>query len=344
MAAIVAALGGARDGRGSVLLVEGGPGLGKSRLLEEAVRLAGRAGVRAAVGRADVDDTVVPMGPLMAACFGGNAPLLDRSDLSALAALREDRYWVLLELEALLERAALEHPMLICLDDLQWADAGTAEALRVLPVRLGGVPIIWIAAYRTAQAPALLLRCVAELSEANATRLVLDPLDEDSVGQVIADLMSAPAGPALLEIADNAHGVPFLLIELLRGLLEEGLVRIDRAQAVLVEARLPSRVGDSMRERLDRVPAPARRAAVAGSVLGRSFRFDDLAAMLGTAPAALLEPVEELIRAEILAGSGENLGFRHDIIRQAVLDSVPAAARRALDRRARRHVGWRAVR
>src|SRR6266568_2383440 len=325
MAAINAALGDARDGRGGVLLVEGGPGLGKSRLLEEAVSLAGRAGVRAAMGRADADDNVVPMAPLMAACFGGNAPLLDRSDLSALRALREDRYWVLLELEALLERAALEHPMLICLDDLQWADAGTAEALRVLPVRLGGVPIIWIAAYRTAQASALLLRSVAELSEANATRLVLDPLDEDSVGQVIADLMSATAGPALLEMADNAHGVPFLLIELLRGLLEEGLVRIDRAHAVLVEARLPARVGDSMRERLDRAPAPARRAAVAGSVLGRSFRFDDLATMLGTAPAALLEPVEELIRAEILADSGENLGFRHDIIRQAVLDSVPAA-------------------
>src|SRR5258707_13175291 len=334
MAAIVAALGGARDGRGSVLLVEGGPGLGESRVLEEAVSLVGRAGVRAAVGRADVDDTVVPMGPLMSACFGGNAPLLDRSDLSALRPLREDRYWVLLELETLLERAALEHPMLICLDDLQWADAGTAEALRVLPVRLGGVPIIWIAAYRTAQAPALLLRSVAELSQAMGTRLVLDPLDEDSVGQVIADLMSAPAGPALLEIADNAHGVPFLLIELLRGLLEERLVRIDRAQAVLVEARLPARVGDSMRERLDRVPVAARRAAVAASVLGRSFRFDDLAAMLGTAPAALLEPVEELIRAEILADSGENLSFRHDIIRQAVLDSVPAAARRALDRQA----------
>src|SRR6267154_5319068 len=269
MAVIDAALGGARDGRGGVLLVEGGAGLGKSRLLEEAVSLAGRAGLRAAVGRADVDDNAVPLAPLMSACFGGNAPLLDRSELSALRVLGGDRYWVLLELE-----------------------------------------------------------------EANATRLVLDQLDEDSVGQIITDVMSAPAGVALVEIAENAHGVPFLLIELLRGLLEEGLVRIDRAQAVLVEARLPSRVADSMRERLDRVPAAARRAAVAASVLGRVFRFDDLAAMLGTAPAVLLEPVEELIRAEILADSGENLGFRHDIIRQAVLDSVPAAARRALDRQA----------
>jgi DNA-binding CsgD family transcriptional regulator len=334
MAVIAAALGGARDGCGGVLLIEGGAGLGKSRLLEEAVSLAGRAGVRAAVGRADVDDNVVPLAPLMAACFGGNPSLLDRNGLSELRVLRGDRYWVLLELEAQLERAALEHPMLICLDDLQWADAGTVEALQVLPARLGGVPIVWIAAYRTGQAQALLSRSVAELAEANATRLVLDPLDEDSVGQIISDVMSAQAGAALLEIADNAHGVPFLLIELLRGLLEEGLVRIDRAQAVLVEARLPSRVGESMRERLDRVPAAARRAAVAASVLGRVFRFDDLATILGSEPAALLEPVEELIRAEILAESGENLGFRHDIIRQAVLDSVPAAARRALDRQA----------
>src|SRR5260370_39764255 len=103
-----------------------------------------------------------------------------------------------------MERAALEPPMLICLDDLQWADAGTAEALRVLPVRLGGIPIIWIAAYRTAQAPALLLRSVAELSEANATRLGPDPLDEDSLGQVIADLMGATARPALLGLAAHA--------------------------------------------------------------------------------------------------------------------------------------------
>src|SRR6266849_4049082 len=250
MAAIVAALGGARDGRGSVLLVEGGAGLGKSRLLEEAVRLAGRAGVRAAVGRADIDDNVVPMAPLMAACFGGNTQLLDRDDLAELRVLREDRYWVLLELEAQLERAAREHPMLICLDDLQWADAGTVEALRVLPARLGDVPVVWIAAYRTGQASALLLHSVAELAEANATRLVLDPLDEDSVGRVIADLMRAQADPALLEIAENAHGIPFLLIELLRGLLEEGLVQVDRAQAVLVEARLPARVRDSMQERL----------------------------------------------------------------------------------------------
>src|SRR5260370_21296994 len=91
MAAIDAALDAARDGRGSVILFEGGPGLGKSRLLEEAVCLAGRAGVQAAVGRADADDNVVPMAPLMSAGFGGNTPLPDHRDLSALRSLATDR-------------------------------------------------------------------------------------------------------------------------------------------------------------------------------------------------------------------------------------------------------------
>src|SRR5260370_41729940 len=104
MAAIDAALGGARDGRGSVLLVEGGPGLGKSRLLEEAVSLAGRAGVRAAMGRAAADDNAVPMAPLMSACFGGHRPVLGPSGLSALRTLRVDRGLVPLELERLLAR------------------------------------------------------------------------------------------------------------------------------------------------------------------------------------------------------------------------------------------------
>jgi hypothetical protein len=54
----------------------------------------------------------------------------------------------MLELEGLLEQAALQNPLLVCLDDMHWADGGTVEALRVLPARLASVPIVWIAAFR----------------------------------------------------------------------------------------------------------------------------------------------------------------------------------------------------
>jgi DNA-binding CsgD family transcriptional regulator len=324
----------ALGGRGGVVVIEGRAGFGKTRLLEEALGLAERAGVRTGFGRSDADDSAVPMAPLLSACFGGASPLPNREDLSALRAVGADRYWLLLELEEVLERAALDHPMLICLDDLHWADAATVEALRSLPARLAGVPIVWVAAYRAGQASPMLKRAMRDLEAAKATRIVLDALDNEAVGLVIGDLTRAEADVGLLGITASAHGVPFFLIELLRGLLEEGLVRIEGSHAVLVEDRLPSRVRDSMRARLERVSGPARQAAIAASVLGRSLRFDDLAAMLATTPGALLGPLEELTRAEILTDSGERLGFRHDIIRQAVLDSVPAAARRALDRQA----------
>jgi predicted ATPase len=306
--------------------------LGKSRLLEESAVLARRGGMRVGFGRAERDQ-VVPMAPLMSAFFGGPEPLLDRDAVAQLHALRDQRYWLMLELEGLLEQAALQNPLLVCLDDMHWADGGTVEALRVLPTRLASMPIVWIAAYRT-KASAGFSRSISELEEMEARRLLLDPLDGSAVGEVIADLMKAEAEADLLEIADNAHGVPFLLVELLRGLLEEGLVRIEGSRALLSEARLPVRLRDSMSERLERVSAPARRAAVVASVLGRTFRFEDLAAMLDLAPSVLLEPIDELTRADILTDDDAILAFRHDIIRQAVLESVPTAARRALDRQA----------
>jgi predicted ATPase len=89
-----------------------------------------------------------------------------------------------------------------------------------------------------------------------------------------------------------------------------------------------------MRYRLERMSAPARRVAIVASVLGRSFTFEQLTAMVDMPPAALLAPVEELKRADVLIESDDALAFRHDIIRQAVLDSVPGSARRALDRQA----------
>lgn len=288
MRVIDAALAGARSGQGAVVLIDGRAGLGKTRLLEEALRIAERFGMRTGLGRADIDETAVPMSALMSACFGGQTPMLDREKLAMLRTASVDRYWLLLELEEMLERAAREQPMLICLDDLQWADTGTADALRSLPVRMAGVPIVWLVAYRAAEASVMLMRAIRELEDEKAARLVLDPLSGAAVAEVITDLTNAQADGNLLGLTDSAHGVPFFLIELLRGLLEEGLVQIHGTRAVLVEDRLPSRVRDSMRERLERVSGQARQAAIAGSVLGRSFRLEDVATMLDTTPAALV--------------------------------------------------------
>src|SRR3954465_4663373 len=71
--------------------------------------------------------TVVQMSGLMEALFDGRSPILERSALRDASAEGERRFWLLRELQRMLERAADDAPLLICLDDMQWADSGTAS-------------------------------------------------------------------------------------------------------------------------------------------------------------------------------------------------------------------------
>ncbi|HUE27337.1 MAG TPA: LuxR C-terminal-related transcriptional regulator, partial [Solirubrobacteraceae bacterium] len=266
--------------------------------------------------------------------FAELANLLDRSELHGLRSLSEQRYWLLQELEAMLERAALDGPLVISLDDLQWADSGTAAALRALPVRLADLPVAWILAFRPGQGSSQVLSAIEHLDRSGADRISLGPLDEAAVAQLAEDVMDAEPDEALLDLVKDARGSPFVLMELLSGLRDEDLIRVVGGRAELVEARLPRRVAMTMRERLRSVSAPAREAATVAASLGRRFSFAELANLLDRPPAGVLGPVEELMDSGVLVESGDRLAFRHDVTREAVRESVPLSARRALDRQA----------
>jgi DNA-binding CsgD family transcriptional regulator/tetratricopeptide (TPR) repeat protein len=323
----------ARSGIGSVVMIAGGPGLGKTRLVEEAARIASRIGMRFAYAAADPSESIVPFSSLMSALFGGRDPLVDRAALRELRAPWE-RYWLLEEFGMLLEEAAMAAPLCVCLDDLQWADGATVAALRVLPMRLAPMPIVWVGALRPGQASRELRAALAGLDERGADRIELRALDAVAVTELVMDIVGAEPTSDLLEVAESAKGVPFFLEELLFGLLEEGLICVENGEARLVEARLPARFRQSMLQRLDRLSDSARTTALVASVLGRDFGFEDLALMREVSPGGLLVPVEELTRADILIETPAGLAFRHDITRQAVRDSLPASARRALERQA----------
>jgi DNA-binding CsgD family transcriptional regulator len=325
---------GAAGGRGATLFVEGRPGLGKTRLLDEAAEMAAGLGIR--VGRSVVpaSDLRLPLGALFAALFDGVRPLVDPSERSRLHYLPEQQYWLLDELESLLERAALRSPLLICLDDMQWSGDGCQVMLRNLTARLASLPIVWLVAYRSGRESAVLRGTAEDLVRDGALKALLGPLDAAAIGQVVHDIVRAVPDDALLDLAQRAHGSPFLLVELLHGLRDEALVSIESGRARLVEARLPARVRDSMRERLGRMSEVAGRVAAVASVLGQTFSFDQLASMLDMAPAALLDPVEELLGAELFSQGEDALTFRHDLLREAVRDCLPASAQRALQRQA----------
>jgi predicted ATPase len=142
LAALEHHLGRARSGTGSVAIVEGSAGLGKTTLLQAALARAVGMAFRTGRGTADPIDGVVDLAVLMEALFDGDPPLLDRAALSDVHASPEQRFWLLQDIQTLLEQAALDEPLLICLDDLQWADSGTAAALRSLPQRLADLPVV----------------------------------------------------------------------------------------------------------------------------------------------------------------------------------------------------------
>jgi DNA-binding CsgD family transcriptional regulator/tetratricopeptide (TPR) repeat protein len=328
------ALSSLRSGTGVVVVIEGSPGIGKSRLLTEAVRMAGRMSARVGLGEADPSEAVVELAPLLRALFDGAAPLLERSALPAVRGGPEQRYWLVQDLESLLEGAAAAAPLVVCLDDLQWADSGTLAALRALPARLESVPVAWILAARPIQPGSALADVVEQLASRGARRITLEPLTPAAVAELTSEVVRASPDRALLELAADAAGNPFFLVELLRGLREERLVRIEDGVARLLEARLPKRVAAGMRHRLARLSESARQLAVSAASLGRGFTVGELASMSGAPAAALLTPVEQLIEAGVFAERADRLGFRHDIIREAVRESTTVSARRALDRQA----------
>ncbi|MGW6199146.1 helix-turn-helix transcriptional regulator [Kribbella sp. NPDC055110] len=323
----------AQSGRGSVTVIEGGPGLGKTRMLQAVWARAADLSFRMGRGMADPGELVVELAPLMEALFDHDPALLDRSALSSLHAAPEQRFWLLQEIESLLAVASDAGPLLIVLDDLHWADSGTAAALRFLPPRLAAAPIAWVLTLRPGQGSAAIRTAIASLVDAGAGHLQLGPLDCDAVAELVADVLTAEPDEQLMKQTETINGNPFLLVDFVRGLAAEGIVSVVAGRAILTEDRLPSRTSDDMRLRLLRLSEPAERVATTAASLGRRFTVADLAALAGMSVPDLLTPIRLLMEADILAESDDRLSFVHDLVRDAVRSSVPLAVRRALDRR-----------
>jgi DNA-binding CsgD family transcriptional regulator len=322
------------DGAEAVVVVEGTAGMGKSRLLEEVAAIARGLGIRVGRSAADPSETVVELATLLAALFDGTEPLLDLGELTTLHAQAEQRFWLLRDLQQLLERAALESPLLISIDDAHWADGGTVAALRTLPMRLMGLPIAWVIALRPPRDATPIVQALERLTHEGARSIALGPLTDDAVVRLAADMLGAQPEESILKQLARADGSPFLVVETLLGLQEEERIRVVDGRADLIDGQLPRRVHQKMRERLGRLSDEASDAVTVAASLGRTFAFDELARTLGRPASALLAPVGELLEANLLVERAERLAFWHDITREAVRASVPVTARRALDRQA----------
>ena len=207
------------------------------------------------VGRGGVEPyrRVTQLGALFHALFEGEAPLANRRALGDSHASPEFLYWLIQDLESFIEEAALNDPVLICLDDLHWATASCAVAMRQLPEHLSALPVAWIMAFRPDQGLQPIQDTKDELVESGAEYIQLGPLDRDAVAQIAADILGAQPDEELLQRAERVQGNPFLLVELLRGLQDDGIVKYEGDVVSLTSDRLPRRLSDGMRGRLGRL-------------------------------------------------------------------------------------------
>jgi DNA-binding CsgD family transcriptional regulator/RecA/RadA recombinase len=318
----------AHTGSGGLALIHGEPGIGKTTLLAEAVARARAAGFSVGLGRADELHHIVPLSSLAACILHGDQPLLSGDAFVDLARNHDQRIWLVERLAEAIEARAGSVPVLIALDDVQWADPLSRFALKQLPTRLRTSPVLWMLTGRQEPAGPADEVVAAATGNLPVVTVPLGPLSGATINQLAGDTLGAAADEQVRDLLDGAGGNPFLAVEMLAGL------RTAEASGELV----PPGLVVGVRGRLRSLQPSTLRFLQMGAVLGRRFGFHDAAALCGQPTTTLIAALEEAVRARLLDDDGDHLAFRHDLLRQAVYADIPPSARKALHREAAHHL------
>jgi len=339
-------IGAAVAGPGGVVVVEGEAGIGKTALLEAGIALGRDAGARVLCARGGVlehgfghgvarqlfEETLRSSSPaergrwlegaaaLAAPVLGVGAAdgggLVDDPAFAAQHGL----YWLAANL-------ASERPLLLAVDDLQWADLASLRWLVYTARRLEGMPVLLLAAWRTGEpdAPEDLLDALG------GERLVPAPLSVPATGALVANRLGGRCDDQTARACHaGTHGNPLLVSELAAALDADITLPVD-PQHVTDLGRVA--VARHVRARLAGLSPAAREAAAAAAVLQAGFAPRQLAALVNLPVTVVSEACDRLVVMRIFT-AGQAQEFVHPLVRAAVYDMLTPARRAALHRRA----------
>jgi DNA-binding NarL/FixJ family response regulator len=360
VARLRAAIERAAAGQPATVLVAGEAGIGKTRLVTEVASYAAGLGVVALAGGClDVGEGVLAYAPVVEA-LRPLASLLGRAELERVLGGAQDELarlipglgssdaagpggplepWRLFELLlGMLHRIAERTPVLLVVEDLQWADQSTRDLLGFLVRNLrAGVALVLTCRSDELHPGHPLRPFLAELNRGGrAERLELGRLGGRALAELVAGILGEPPSSGLSrEILARSEGNPFFAEELLAARLEG--------------TRLPTALRDLLLARVDALPEPARRVLAAAAVAGSRVDHELLAVATGQDDGQLVPLLREAVARHLLAVdevSGTYV-FRHALVQEAVYGELLPAQRRplhaayarALDRRIERHGG-----
>jgi DNA-binding SARP family transcriptional activator/tetratricopeptide (TPR) repeat protein len=351
-------------GRGRLVLLQGEPAIGKTRLLDELARRARRAGVRVLWGRCWEEGGAPAYWPWVQAIRGyvresepdrlgadlgpGAADLAQMlpelrqllPDLGPAESLEGEgaRFRLFDSIAAFLREASRTQPLLLVLDDVHAADEPSLLLLRFVGRQLGEGRILIVAAYRDVDpgpSPALASTVAELLREPVVQRLSLHGLSAGAIADFIREFAGVVPGPGLAAaIHAEADGNPLFVQEVVRLLAAEGKLEESIAEGELV---IPQGVRDMIDRRLRGLSDECRSLLELAAVLGRDFGLVALERAAGTPIDELLARLDEATRARLvteLPGSLGRLHFAHALVRDVIYGELSAPRRMLLHKQA----------
>ncbi|MFC4453724.1 ATP-binding protein [Deinococcus sonorensis] len=292
----------AASGEGRLVLLAGEAGVGKTVFLREFIRRSERQ-AEVLVGACDPLATPRPLGPLLdiAGVLGG--------ELERLLLETGRRDAVFRAFLSILSNARTVQ--IVVFEDVHWADEATLDLLRFLGRRLDRTRVLLVASYRDDEVgPTHPLRAVlGDLATcSSARRLLLSPLSQPAVGR-----LAEGSGIEPTELYRRTGGNPFYVTEVLAS----------------ATGGVPPTVRDAVLARAARLSTPARAVLEAASVIGSRIELWLLERVLPSS----LNAVDECLSVGVLHGQEDALSFRHELARQAVLESLSPQRRLQLHQR-----------
>jgi DNA-binding CsgD family transcriptional regulator len=333
-------------GRGRSVWVEGEPGVGKT-----AVMAAGLAGATAAgcqlywepadqargrfplwvlldclrVGRGATDPLRLEIARLLRG--EGTGDVVAPADVTTAVAER---------LLVLVDRLCADSPVVLVVDDLQWADEASLRLWERLHRLVGQLPLLLVAVSRPVPVRPEAAALRESVTGGDCVLMDVGPLPPDRVVELVAQLAGTAPGPRLTDQARRAGGNPLYVRELVDALLRDNRVRVDGGVAELVgdDGSGPGSLAGVIAGRLRFLPERTAGVLRFAALLGPEFSVEDLAVLTGRPTADLTAVLAEAVAAGVLTGSGKRLLFRHGLIHQALYERMPIAMRVALHRQA----------